>query len=259
MPKLQYCRGSGDIWAYINMCHLDEGACMISWRAADAPIFTLAYRGSEVDALQAIEEKNSSIESSDMSRTVLFSHSTGECFVAKKSIHLHPGDPQLIIQGVVDVYDQGLVTSLKIVDVVSESKARDRVAIVQTLEKKLEARRAAGGETSNRLGAMWCGEVTRASVCGMLSLRTSGGMMRHKMGSVVILTGDPFLQVHTPLWLTPLAPPLPLFLTPLWLTPFVPPPPQVHMSVDEVDQKIRKSPVNKRASLCNNTSFISHV
>lgn len=136
--------------------------------------------------------------------------------------------------------DPVLVTSLKIVDVVSDSKARDRVAIVQTLEKKLEARRAAG-ETSNRFGAMWCGEVTKAAVCGMLSLRTSGGMMRHRMGSVVILMNDPFLQVH--------------------------------MSVDEVDQKIRKSPgiagaaqraspsslSKKRSSICNNTSPTSHV
>lgn len=279
MPKLQYCKGKGDIWGYIDAYHLDEGTCMVSWRAADAPIFTLAYRGNEVDALQAIAERNPSIESCDMSRTVLFSHSTGECFVAKKSIHLHPGDPQLILQGVVDTYtekegvgyedvcgaelqkrfgtsttqftgvngngravngdDPVLVTSLKIVDVVSDSKARDRVAIVQTLEKKLEARRAAG-ETSNRFGAMWCGEVTKAAVCGMLSLRTSGGMMRHRMGSVVILTNDPFLQVH--------------------------------MSVDEVDQKIRKSPgivgAGKRASpqpsgarslFGYNTSPTSHV
>lgn len=98
MPKLQYCKGKGDIWGYIDAYHLDEGTCMVSWRAADAPIFTLAYRGNEVDALQAIAERNPSIESCDMSRTVLFSHSTGECFVAKKSIHLHPGDPQLILQ-----------------------------------------------------------------------------------------------------------------------------------------------------------------
>lgn len=240
MPKLQFCKGKeGGISRYIDMYHKDEGSCMVSWRATDAPVFTLAYRGGEVDALQAAEQessaRSSTVESSDMSRTVLFSHSTGECFVAKECIHLRSGDPQLIVQGVVDAYteregvgyedlcvtelkrrygsdsrltgvsgdgrlvngdDRVFVTSLKAVDVVAaENCARDRVAMMQNFEKKLEMRRACR-ETSNRLGTMWCGEVTRSAVCGMLSLRQPNGVIRHRMGSVVILTHDPFLQVH---------------------------------------------------------------
>ena len=45
MPKLKSHAGMLGIQSYIDACHHDEGSYMLSWRAAGAPIFTVAYRG----------------------------------------------------------------------------------------------------------------------------------------------------------------------------------------------------------------------
>lgn len=80
---------------------------MVSWRCKDAPIFTLAYRGEEVDALhRGFHATGECVESSSRSRTVMFSHLTGECFVARESIHLDPGDPHMIVQCITEAYTQ---------------------------------------------------------------------------------------------------------------------------------------------------------
>lgn len=106
--RTQTHRGARDLQYYVDKCHQgdDEGSYMLSWRSTGAPVFTLAYRGSEVDALvggcdvvgDGCADKRRkkkrphystlSPECTPASRTILFSHSTGECFIAKGSVHL---------------------------------------------------------------------------------------------------------------------------------------------------------------------------
>lgn len=45
-------------------------------------------------------------------------------------------------------------------------------------------------------GVMWCGDVSRQQVTQMLQLRAS---LRHTMECAVILTDDPYIQVHIPI------------------------------------------------------------
>lgn len=52
-----------------------------------------------------------------------------------------------------------------------------------------------GDKYTDRRGVMWCGEVTRIKVIQMLNLQKD---LRHPMESVVLLTENPYLQVHIP-------------------------------------------------------------
>lgn len=157
MPRLQASRGEMDIRFYMDACYQDEGRYMLSWRAANAPVFTVAYRGrvrctqsrsvlcptlacltifndplKEVDALIGIDPTdchtgtteeasvgNGHPDLSMRSRTIMFSHHTGLCYVAKPCIHLQAGDPHMIVQVITEQYptaDAGgvWVSSLKV-------------------------------------------------------------------------------------------------------------------------------------------------
>lgn len=232
MPRLRACKGHpSGVMHYIQGSTPDHDH-MVSWRCRGAPLFTLAYRGGEVDALQG----SSCIEGS---RTVMFSHLTGECFSVREGFHLDPGDPKVIVQCITEVYRQregegyadlsrdelesrfgvGALGSMggraktgvngagepvdgdeevrfmcmKVVDVdVEDVNARGRAAIMQELGRRW-AREAS--KRSNRMGVMWCGDATGDQVRSMLDLRRG---LRHEMECVVILTGDPYLQVHIP-------------------------------------------------------------
>lgn len=95
---------------------MEHATCLVSWRAKDAPLFTLSYRGLEAEAL-----KNSPVLgiATDASRTVMFSHDTGHTYAANPAFHLCPGDPPLIVQCITDTCKQtGVVSmSVKVVDV----------------------------------------------------------------------------------------------------------------------------------------------
>lgn len=234
---------------YMDKYYRQEGSYMISWRASGAPIFTLAYRGKEVDALNAMKKKRektcSKEETSENSRTVLFSHHTGECFVAKPCIHLQEGDPHMIVQVISDEYylkeeagftplngndifqltgggyqkatgtnrlgvpvngeEKIKVLSMKVIDVdVDEDQdARTRVALMQSIGRKWSFMIQQKHETdvsghyyTDKRSVMWCGEVTKNQITQMLDLQKS---LRHQMESVVLLTNDPYLQIHIPI------------------------------------------------------------
>lgn len=53
----------------IDMCMI-ESKYLMSWRAKDAPLFTVFYRGMETEAFSV----------SNYSKTVFFSHDTGDCY-----------------------------------------------------------------------------------------------------------------------------------------------------------------------------------
>lgn len=194
LPKLKRTIGK-DIRTYVDGCHhMDtEGCYMMSWRANDknSPMFTLANRSQEVDALSG---QKGYPEHSERSRTILFSHETGECYIAKEGIQLRHGvDPSMVlVQCVVDQYPEGLVISLKVVDIIEKNmSARDRVGVMQALGRNFQSR----PNLDPRLGIMWCGDVSRHDIMGMLGIREQ---LRHTMGFVVILTDDPYVQVHIP-------------------------------------------------------------
>ena len=160
------------------------------------------------------------------SRTVMFSHHTGLCYVAKPCIHLQAGDPHMIVQVITEQYPTaapsgvsstggggGWHSSLKVVDVVCRSEnARARVAIMQSIERRWLAAAAAGAaksassdcsengsnssSSSSSRGMMWCGDVGRDEVTQMLHLRAT---LHHTMECAVVLTDDPYLQVHIPI------------------------------------------------------------
>lgn len=51
LPRLRFARAKGgDLHGYMERASRGNGCMMLSWRAKDAPIFTLAYRGREVCA-----------------------------------------------------------------------------------------------------------------------------------------------------------------------------------------------------------------
>ena len=52
-----------------------------------------------------------------------------------------------------------------------------------------------GDKYTDKRGVMWCGEVTKTKVLQMIDLQKD---LRHPMESVVILTQDPYLQIHIP-------------------------------------------------------------
>ena len=171
-------------------------------RAEGAPIFTLVYRGDEVDALVQREGNEATHpERLEHSRTILLSHETGECFITKQNIQLRHGDPPMVVQCITDMYDgynesprdgddKVSVMALKIVDIAIDRPPMERVSIMQAIGVSLQNRPG----ISNRLSIMWCGDVTRACIQGMLNLRDAS--LRHTMSHVVILTGDPYVQIH---------------------------------------------------------------
>lgn len=196
LPKLQKTVEK-DICTYVDACHHlnTEGCYMMSWKPGNTQneVFTLAYRGQEVDALLACE--NGYPEHSERSRTVLFSHETGECYVTKPGIQLrHDDPPMVLVQAVVDRGDEPNIEfiSLKIVDIITKNiSPRDRVGMMQALGRSFQSR----SNLDPRLGVMWCGDVSRHDLIGMLGIR---GNLRHPMSHVVILTEDPYVQVHIP-------------------------------------------------------------
>lgn len=178
LPKLKIL-GGNSVKDYFDMD--ERGNHMVSWRAGnESPMFTLVYRGPEVDALHDL----GIVDATERSRTILFSHATGECYVAKECIHLMHGDPMMLVQCIIDK----TMISLHVMDViVPKSSARDRAGVVQALG------RCFGLRQNCTLGIMWCGDVTRHDVLGMLELRKN---LEHTMSHVVILTDDPYVQIH---------------------------------------------------------------
>ena len=244
---------------YIEACHEDEGCHMVSWRAQGAPIFTLLYRGHEVDALKIAgqdDEDEDYPERRETSRTVLFSHQTRECFVAKKGLHLRHGDPAVMVQCITDTYlqregqgyqelskeeiasrfsaeaktitginsngdpvcgsDTVSVLALKIIDMANEISSPstsiggalssqstsiggasssntspiDRVTAMHAIGVCLQRR----PEMTHKLSVMWCGKVSVQATMDMLNLRHT--CLRHTMSHVVIMTEDPYVQIH---------------------------------------------------------------
>ena len=174
---------------------------------------------------------SSSPERLGTSRTVLLSHETGECFITRAGIQLRHGDPPMVVQCITDVYaqsdvhgyrelprdelvnrfghdatwtgidtndipvragDRVSILALKIVDIAIARPPIERVSIMQAIGTSLQGRPG----ISNRLSIMWCGDVTRSCIQGMLDLRET--RLRHTMSDVVIMTEDPYVQIHIP-------------------------------------------------------------
>ena len=76
---------------YMNLCMI-ESKYLMSWRAKDAPLFTVFYRGSEMDALVSAfgDDDDHSDTKAVCKKTVFFSHDTGECYICA-SPHLQLG------------------------------------------------------------------------------------------------------------------------------------------------------------------------
>jgi hypothetical protein len=232
MPRLLvHVKEGGGLIHYCTSSAYDPDEYMISWRVKDAPIFTLVYRGKEVDALKG---RRRMLESDDRSRTVMFSHATGECYIVSPDMHLQEGDPPLIVQYVQDTYlrregegyvdllpleigerfgssnnnitgmdartgeavcgdEKVVLTSLKVVDCIIDeaASAKERVAVMQNIERKWSM----SVTSTRRRGVMWCGEVHN-NVDGILQMIELRQTLKHCMEAVVLLTNDPFVQIH---------------------------------------------------------------
>lgn len=200
-------RGTGNVCSYVASATDAAEEYRLSWRAANAPVFTLAYRGGEVDALR--KRKREAVEASDESKTILFSHATRECYVAKHCIHLSEGDPQLLLQYIVERLEDGVVmSSLKVVDINVQTTdvqmtAGQRIETMRRIEdgwakelyqQSLQNKSGARNFTDRR-SMMWVGDANLKVVSDILSLQP---VLHHLMGSVVVLTSDPLLQIHIP-------------------------------------------------------------
>lgn len=234
MPRLLvHDKAGGGLIHYCTSSEYDPDEYMVSWRVKDAPIFTLVYRGKEVDALKG---RRRMLESDDRSRTVMFSHATGECYIVSPDMHLQEGDPPLIVQYVQDTYlrregegyvdllpseigerfgssssnnnitgmdartgeavcgdEKVVLTSLKVVDCIIDeaASAKERVAVMQNIERKWSM----SPTSTRRRGVMWCGEVHN-NVDGILQMIELRQTLKHCMEAVVLLTSDPFVQIH---------------------------------------------------------------
>jgi hypothetical protein len=224
--------------------HGTECRHIMSWRARGAPVFSLVYRGKEVDAMQnstATQDQDTApgtpVERTERSRTILVSHHDRRCYIVKPPLRLSNGDPLMIVQCIAERYrvcddrhfralppekcdpgtgvngthaetgapmrgnDPVLFCTLKVVDVVGvnhEDSPRSRVAHMQALGRQWSChaeRESDATGLAHRRGFMWCGDATRAHVVDLLKLR---GEMRHEMQSIVILTPDPYRQIHIP-------------------------------------------------------------
>lgn len=105
---------------------------MMSWRALDAPLFTIMNRGREVDSLtynypNCEECCTPPPDFVEESRTIMFSHHDEQCYVAQQCIQLERGDPPIIVQFITDIEvqpgadSQKEVSCLKMVDVILAS------------------------------------------------------------------------------------------------------------------------------------------
>ena len=249
MPRLRIIKGTGDVRTYTTNTTSSSYDYRMSWRAANAPVFTLAHRGAEVDALKKRKRESAQVEACEQSKTVLFSHSTGECYVAKYCIHLSDGDPHVVVQYILEhqtpVHTRSsdsrcddpttavnttaitaamaplpppfaFVSSLKVVDIVPCSdhlnkgrmpSAGERVVLMRNLEsawvKELYQQsidnnglsKLHASNFTDRRSVMWVGDANLNVVGDILNLQHT---LPHKMECLVLLTDDPFLQIHIP-------------------------------------------------------------
>lgn len=206
---------------------------MTSWRVSGAPMFTIMYRGKEVNGMQSslLHHPSTSTSStptfttttttttpcaadfSSESKTIMFSHYDDECYVAVPCIQLEPGDPPMIVQYIVE--DNG-ISCLKMVDVILSDPDHvdgvgrcpvERVAAMHSISKRWteQFQNANMSEPSssttttsltNRRGAMWYGVASNVTLCQILDLRCQ---LHHVMECIVILTDDPHMQYHLPI------------------------------------------------------------
>lgn len=180
---------------------------MLTWRCEGAPLFSMVYRGDEVADTTAAATKRQ--RERGEKNTILFSHFTQKCYFANATTQLHAEDPSpLLVQFLCN--PDGSAGCIKVIDILSpsllpSSSPRIRAAHLQNLSKEWSmtttTTAAADGQPftakrSDRVGVMWCGDLTCHTLCNLLHLQNT--TLQHTVAAAVLLTPDPYLQLHIP-------------------------------------------------------------